>query len=160
MSRKVKAKSKLKTLIGERLRMLRVERGMSQIATAHALGPSPSYVQQLERNRQPLTASDFLKVQKALSIDLLPSAEMAKDETHSKTSLTDPSSDRGHNKVCRFCTNRRMLEKSSAPCPARLWAAYRLRARPPSGVAARTAAALSCARPRSLSIRSVPKPPA
>lgn len=60
----------------------------------------------------------------------------------------------------RFCTMRRMLEKSSAPLPARLCAAYRLRAKPPRGVAARTAVAFSCARPRSLSIRSVPKPPA
>jgi hypothetical protein len=59
-----------------------------------------------------------------------------------------------------FCTILIMLEKSSPPCPARLCAAYRLRAMPPSGVAAFTAIAFSCAKPRSLSIRSVPNPPA
>ena len=58
-----------------------------------------------------------------------------------------------------FCSILMTLEKSSPPWPAMLCAANRLRARPPRGVLAFTAVAFSCARPRSLSIRSVPKPP-
>lgn len=36
--------------MGVKLRKLRAERGMSQIALAHALGLSPSYLNQIEQN--------------------------------------------------------------------------------------------------------------
>src|SRR5450830_1696835 len=42
-----------------------------------------------------------------------------------------------------FWNSRITLEKSSAPWPPRLWAAYRLRARPPRGVLALTAFAFA-----------------
>lgn len=59
-----------KTFMGVRLRRLRAERGMSQIAMAHALGLSPSYLNQLEQNQRPLTVAVLLKVQRTLGIDI------------------------------------------------------------------------------------------
>ena len=44
-----------KTFMGVRLRKLRAERGMTQVALAQALGLSPSYLNQLEQNQRPLT---------------------------------------------------------------------------------------------------------
>ncbi|CAD7719726.1 hypothetical protein LMG31884_30880 [Xanthomonas hydrangeae] len=51
------------------------------------------------------------------------------------------------------------LEKSSAPLPAWLFIAYRLRASSPSGIDTPACTADSVTSPRSLSIRSLPKPP-
>lgn len=59
-----------KTYMGVRLRALRAERGMSQIALAHALGLSPSYLNQLEQNQRPLTVSVLLKLNRALGVDI------------------------------------------------------------------------------------------
>lgn len=55
---------------GVRLRKLRAERGMSQIALAQALGLSPSYLNQLEQNQRPLTVAVLLKIHRALGIDI------------------------------------------------------------------------------------------
>uniref|UniRef100_UPI0035A063C6 helix-turn-helix domain-containing protein n=2 Tax=Comamonadaceae TaxID=80864 RepID=UPI0035A063C6 len=49
-----------KTFMGVKLRKLRAEHGLSQIALAHALGLSPSYLNQLEQNQRPLTVSVLL----------------------------------------------------------------------------------------------------
>lgn len=59
-----------KTFMGVKLRTLRAERGMSQIALAHALGLSPSYLNQLEQNQRPLTVSVLLKLNRILGIDI------------------------------------------------------------------------------------------
>ena len=59
-----------KTFMGVRLRKLRAERGMSQIALAHALGLSPSYLNQIEQNQRPLTVSVLLKISRALGVDV------------------------------------------------------------------------------------------
>lgn len=59
-----------KTFMGVRLRKLRGERGMSQIAMAQALGLSPSYLNQLEQNQRPLTVAVLLKVSRALGVDV------------------------------------------------------------------------------------------
>ncbi len=59
-----------KTFMGVRLRKLRSERGMTQIALANALGLSPSYLNQLEQNQRPLTVSVLLKISKALGVDV------------------------------------------------------------------------------------------
>ncbi|MDA8520934.1 short-chain fatty acyl-CoA regulator family protein [Acidovorax sp. NCPPB 4044] len=59
-----------KTFMGVKLRKLRSERGLSQIALAQALGLSPSYLNQLEQNQRPLTVSVLLKLNKALGIDI------------------------------------------------------------------------------------------
>ena len=47
-----------KTFMGVRLRSLRAERGMTQLALAHALGLSPSYVNQLEQAWDIVEASE------------------------------------------------------------------------------------------------------
>lgn len=59
-----------KTFMGVRLRRLRAERGMSQIAMAQALGLSPSYLNQLEQNQRPLTVAVLLKISRALGVDV------------------------------------------------------------------------------------------
>ena len=59
-----------KTFMGVKLRKLRAERGLSQIALAHTLGLSPSYLNQLEQNQRPLTVSVLLKLHRALGIDI------------------------------------------------------------------------------------------
>ena len=59
-----------KTFMGVRLRRLRAERGLSQIAMAQALGLSPSYLNQLEQNQRPLTVAVLLKISGALGVDV------------------------------------------------------------------------------------------
>ena len=59
-----------KTFMGVKLRKLRAEHGLSQIALAHALGLSPSYLNQLEQNQRPLTVSVLLKINAAFGVDV------------------------------------------------------------------------------------------
>ena len=59
-----------KTFMGVRLRRLRAERGLSQVAMAQTLGLSPSYLNQLEQNQRPLTVAVLLKISRALGIDV------------------------------------------------------------------------------------------
>ncbi len=59
-----------KTFMGVRLRRLRAERGISQVAMAQLLGLSPSYLNQLEQNQRPLTVSVLLKISRALGVDV------------------------------------------------------------------------------------------
>ncbi len=59
-----------KTFMGVRLRRLRAERGLSQVAMAQALGLSPSYLNQLEQNQRPLTVAVLLKIHRALGVDV------------------------------------------------------------------------------------------
>jgi XRE family transcriptional regulator, fatty acid utilization regulator len=59
-----------KTFMGVRLRRLREERGMNQAALAHALGLSPSYLNQLEQNQRPLTVPVLLKINRAFGLDV------------------------------------------------------------------------------------------
>ena len=66
-----------KTFMGVKLRTLRAERGLSQIALAHLLGLSPSYLNQLEQNQRPLTVSVLLKLNRALDVDI---QEFSEDE--------------------------------------------------------------------------------
>lgn len=56
--------------MGVRLRRLRAERGLSQIAMAQALGLSASYLNQLEQNQRPLTVAVLLKVSRTLGVDV------------------------------------------------------------------------------------------
>jgi len=53
-----------------RLRQLRVERGLSQIALLQILGLSLDYLQHLEQDQPPLTASVVKKVERSLEVDL------------------------------------------------------------------------------------------
>lgn len=59
-----------KSFLGVKLRKLRAERRMSQVAMAHALGLSPSYLNQLEQNQRPLTVAVLLKIHRALGVDI------------------------------------------------------------------------------------------
>jgi predicted transcriptional regulator/transcriptional regulator with XRE-family HTH domain len=59
-----------KTFMGVKLRKLRSERGLTQIALAQALGLSPSYLNQMEQNQRPLTVAVLLKLNKALGVDI------------------------------------------------------------------------------------------
>lgn len=66
-----------KLFMGVRLRRLRAERQMSQIAMAQALGLSPSYLNQLEQNQRPLTVAVLLKINRTLGVDI---QEFSEDE--------------------------------------------------------------------------------
>lgn len=59
-----------KIFMGVRLRSLRQERGMTQVALAQALGISPSYLNQLEQDQRPFTVSVLL-LHEALDTSLL-----------------------------------------------------------------------------------------
>ena len=59
-----------KTFMGVKLRALRAERGLSQIALAQALGLSPSYLNQIEQNQRPLTVQVLLKLHRTLGVDI------------------------------------------------------------------------------------------
>ena len=59
-----------KIFLGVRLRSLRQERGMTQVALAQALGISPSYLNQLEQDQRPFTVSVLLKVHRVLGVDI------------------------------------------------------------------------------------------
>ncbi|QHJ00443.1 DUF2083 domain-containing protein [Xylophilus rhododendri] len=82
-----------KMFMGVRLRRLRAERGMTQAALAQALDLSPSYLNQLEQNRRPLTVAVLLKIQHALGVDI---QEFSEDESSRlvaglREALADPA---------------------------------------------------------------------
>jgi predicted transcriptional regulator/plasmid maintenance system antidote protein VapI len=58
-----------KTYVGPRLRQLRSERQMSQVALAEALGISPSYLNQIEHDARPLTVPVLLKISEVFGVD-------------------------------------------------------------------------------------------
>ena len=59
-----------KTFMGVRLRRLREERGMTQIALSRALDLSASYLNQLEQNQRPLTVPVLLKINAVFGVDV------------------------------------------------------------------------------------------
>ncbi|QXQ15629.1 acetate metabolism transcriptional regulator RamB [Skermania piniformis] len=58
-----------KTFAGARLRQLRTERGMSQVALAHSLDISPSYLNQIEHDVRPLTLPVLVRIGEAFGVD-------------------------------------------------------------------------------------------
>lgn len=58
-----------KTYVGSRLRQLRSERGLSQVALAQTLSISPSYLNQIEHDARPLTAPVLSRITEAFGID-------------------------------------------------------------------------------------------
>ena len=54
-----------KLFLGARLKRLRRERGLNQSRMADELGISASYLNHLERNQRPVTASILLKLAEA-----------------------------------------------------------------------------------------------
>ncbi|HEY0276401.1 MAG TPA: helix-turn-helix transcriptional regulator [Paenirhodobacter sp.] len=59
-----------KTYMGVRLRRLREERGLTQVALARTLGISPSYLNQIEQNQRALTVPVLLKLNGAFGLDV------------------------------------------------------------------------------------------
>ncbi len=59
-----------KTFVGMRLKRLREEKGLTQVALAQALGLSPSYLNQLEKNQRPLTVQVLLKINEIFGVDV------------------------------------------------------------------------------------------
>jgi len=59
-----------KLFAGARLRRLRLQRGVTQTRMAGDLGVSVSYLNLIERNQRPLTASFLLKLASAYDLDL------------------------------------------------------------------------------------------
>lgn len=58
-----------RTYVGSRLRQLRSERGLSQVALAQTLSISASYLNQIEHDARPLTASVLAKITEAFGVD-------------------------------------------------------------------------------------------
>lgn len=56
--------------MGVRLRRLREERGMTQVALARALELSASYLNQIEQNQRPLTVPVLLKINAVFGVDV------------------------------------------------------------------------------------------
>ncbi|NTV10307.1 MAG: XRE family transcriptional regulator [Zoogloea sp.] len=59
-----------KAYMGVRLKRLREERGLTQVALARALELSPSYLNQLEQNQRPLTVPVLLKLNAVFGVDV------------------------------------------------------------------------------------------
>ncbi|TQF74074.1 ImmA/IrrE family metallo-endopeptidase [Rhodococcus spelaei] len=59
-----------KMYAGARLRRLREERGLTQLALAKRLGLSPSYLNQLENDQRPLTVPVLMKLNAAFDLDV------------------------------------------------------------------------------------------
>ncbi len=58
-----------KTFVGARLRQLRTERGLSQVALAQSLEISASYLNQIEHDVRPLTVPVLLRISDAFGVD-------------------------------------------------------------------------------------------
>ncbi len=59
-----------KLFLGGRIRRLRRELGLNQSAMAAEIGVSPSYLNHIERNQRPVTASVLLRLANAYDVDL------------------------------------------------------------------------------------------
>lgn len=59
-----------KVFAGVRLKRLREERGLTQLALAQALEVSPSYLNQIEKNLRPLTVQVLLKINAVFGVDV------------------------------------------------------------------------------------------
>jgi len=79
--------------MGVRLKRLREERGLTQVALARALELSPSYLNQLEKNQRPLTVPILLKINAVFGVDvqLFSEDEEARLIADLKEVLADPA---------------------------------------------------------------------
>ena len=59
-----------KSFMGVRLRRIREERGLTQLAAARALGLSASYYNQLENDERPLTVAALVKISSVFGVDV------------------------------------------------------------------------------------------
>ena len=81
-----------KAFMGVRLKRLREERALTQVALARALELSPSYLNQLEKNQRPLTVPILLKINAVFGVDvqLFSEDEEARLIADLKEVLADP----------------------------------------------------------------------
>lgn len=107
-----------KTFMGVRLRKLRAERGLSQIAMAQALGLSPSYLNQLEQNQRPLTVAVLLKVSRTLGVDVQQFSE--DEEARMVAGLQEALADNPGASRSR-CQSFGRLPRRCRPWAARCW---------------------------------------
>jgi predicted transcriptional regulator/plasmid maintenance system antidote protein VapI len=82
-----------KAYMGVRLQRLREERALSQVALAKALGISPSYLNQIERNQRPLTVPILLRVNQQFGVDVQLFSE--DDEAHLITEVREVLAETG-----------------------------------------------------------------
>ena len=82
-----------KTFMGVRLRRLREERGLTQVALADALDLSTSYLSQLEKNQRPLTVPILLRLNAVFGVDVQLFSES--EEARLIADLRDTLSDTG-----------------------------------------------------------------
>ncbi|HEY5855492.1 MAG TPA: acetate metabolism transcriptional regulator RamB [Aldersonia sp.] len=80
-----------KTFVGVRLRQLRTERGLSQVALAQALEISASYLNQIEHDVRPLTVPVLLRISEVFGID--PTFFSSQDDTRLIAELQEVSLD-------------------------------------------------------------------
>jgi hypothetical protein len=80
-----------------RLQRLREERGLSQVALAKALGISPSYLNQIERNQRPLTVPILLRINQQFGVDVQMFSE--EDEARLVTELREALAETGGESV-------------------------------------------------------------
>ncbi len=59
-----------KLFMGVRVRRLREERGLTQVALARLLSISPSYLNQIENNQRPMTVPVLLRISTTLGVDV------------------------------------------------------------------------------------------
>lgn len=81
--------------MGVRLKRLREERGLTQVALARALELSASYLNQLEKNQRPLTVPILLKINSVFGVDvqLFSEDEEARLVSDLRDVLADPGLD-------------------------------------------------------------------
>lgn len=84
-----------KAYMGVRLKRLREERGLTQVALARALELSASYLNQLEKNQRPLTVPILLKINAVFGVDvqLFSEDEEARLISDLRDVLADPGLD-------------------------------------------------------------------
>ena len=76
-----------KTYVGARLRQLRTERGLSQVALAQKLEISASYLNQIEHDVRPLTVPVLTRINEVFGVD--PTFFSAQDDTRLIAELSE-----------------------------------------------------------------------
>lgn len=82
-----------KLFLGAQLRQIRAAHGISQAVFADRLGLSPSYVNQLEHDQRPVSASVLMRLSQMFDVDIgaLSSDELDQTATELRTALAEPA---------------------------------------------------------------------
>lgn len=101
-----------KAFVGFRLKRLREERGMTQLALAQALGLSASYINQLESNQRPLTVPVLLRINEIFGVDVQLFSEG--DEARLISDLREVFSDPAHTEAVALTDLRQIASAMPA----------------------------------------------